>query len=556
MITQCQQCSKSYNITNEDQVFYERMMVPTPKLCPDCRFQRRIVWRNERTLYSRDCDLCHKHLVSLYPADSPYTVYCYDCWYSDKWNPLDYGQAIDWSKPFFEQFKTLQLKVPRLYALMVNNENCEYTNGTQQCKDCYMIFASDHDEHCFYSYGTFHSVQSMDLMSSTKCELCYECVGCSNCFGVQYAEDCSDCHSSLFLVDCKGCNDCFMSSGLRNRQYVWKNQQLTADEYQARLQQLRRGSHQAMQRLLQDFSDLKKKHIYKYYHGQNNEQFSGDYLERCSHTYNSYESFNIQNCNYVTHGNQIKDTYDGYMNVDGVELGYELVGAIGAYNVKFAVAFYGGRDCSYMDTCKQVVNSFGCVGLQHQQFAILNTVYSEAEYLEFRDRLIAHMKQTGEYGEFFPVQCSPFAYNETAAQDMFPLSQSDVEGRGWKWYQSAATEPRYSTYRLADDVDKVKDDLLQTFLTCEHCHKSYKIVAAELALYRQLQIPIPRQCFNCRHRQRLDYRNPRSLWLRQCMCTQVDHQHAGVCATTFETSYSDSNPTIVYCEACYNQTVA
>ncbi|MBI4407991.1 MAG: zinc-ribbon domain containing protein [Candidatus Kerfeldbacteria bacterium] len=555
MTKQCQQCSKNYLITAGDQEFYQRINVPEPKLCPDCRFQRRIVWRNERKLYARQCDLCKKGIISLYNPTSPYTVYCYDCWYSDKWNALDYGQAIDWNRPFFDQFKALQLNVPRLYALMVNNENCEYTNGTQQCKDCYMIFASDHDEKCLYCYGTFNSVQSLDILSSTKCELCYECIGCSNCYAVQYSEDCSNCHSSMFLIDCKGSSDCFMSYGLRNRQYVWENQQLTAEQYQAKLAELKCGSHNTIERLRTVFADLKKKHVFKYYHGQNNEQFSGDYLERCASSYYCFESFGTQNCKYVTHGNQIKDTYDGYMNVDGVELGYELVGAIGAYNVQYGVAYYGGRDCQYMDTTKQVSNSFGCVGLQQQQFCIFNKRYEEAEYHQLKEKLVEHMQQTGEYGDNFPVWCSPFAYNETAAYDMFPLSQADVEGRGWLWYEPAAKEVRYSSYRITDDISKTKDDIMATFLTCEQCKKSYKVVAAELQFYRDQIVPIPRLCFECRHAQRLQHRNPRALWQRQCMCTQPDHQHAGQCNTQFETAYAADNPTILYCEECYNQTV-
>lgn len=556
MNVQCQQCSKNFRITADDQKFYERIQVPQPKLCPDCRYQRRVVWRNERSLYPRSCDLCQKQLISLYHPQSPYTVYCYECWYSEKWNPLDYGQEIEFNRPFFEQFKELQLKVPRLYALMVNNENCEYTNGTQQCKDCYMIFASDHNEKCFYSYGTFNSIQSIDLMSCTKCELCYECIGCSNCYNVQYSEDCSNCHSSMFLIDCKGSSDCFMSYGLRNKQYVWYNQQLTADEYKAKFAAVKRGSHQTIKRLRAEFANLKKKHIFKYYHGLNNEQFSGDYLERCSNSYYSFESFGIQNCKYITHGNQIKDTYDGYMNVDGVELGYELTGALVAYNVQFAVAYYGGRDCQYMDTAKQVNNSFGCVGLQQQQYCILNKRYDEAEYQRLRTQLVEHMKQTGEYGENFPVACSPFAYNETAAQDMYPLTQSQVEANGWLWYEPVAKAARFSSYRVSDDITKTKDDVLHTFLTCEQCQRAYKIVGAELSFYREQQIPLPRHCFECRHRARLDNRNPRALWQRQCMCTQPDHDHQGLCSNHFETAYPAENPSIIYCEACYNQMVA
>jgi hypothetical protein len=34
------------------------------------------------------------------------------------------------------------------------------------------------------------------------------------------------------------------------------------------------------------------------------------------------------------------------------------------------------------------------------------------------------MKSTGEWGEFFPLALSPFGYNETVAQDYFPITES------------------------------------------------------------------------------------------------------------------------------------
>lgn len=43
------------------------------------------------------------------------------------------------------------------------------------------------------------------------------------------------------------------------------------------------------------------------------------------------------------------------------------------------------------------------------------------------------MKTTGEWGEFFPTWLSPFGYDETVANEYFPLSESDVREKGWKW---------------------------------------------------------------------------------------------------------------------------
>ena len=115
----CQNCKYNFTIYPEDLVFYDAIKVPMPTFCPDCRAQRRLVWRNERTLYKRKCDLCSKSVIGIYPENTPFPVYCYDCWYGDGWDPLSYGVEYDSSVSFFEQLKTLINTVPRLASWVV-----------------------------------------------------------------------------------------------------------------------------------------------------------------------------------------------------------------------------------------------------------------------------------------------------------------------------------------------------------------------------------------------------------------------------------------------------
>lgn len=366
-------------------------------------------------------------------------VYCYDCWYGDSWDAHDYAMELDLDKSFFEQFKQLQYRVPRLYAMVVDNENSEYTNGSAFNKDCYMVFVSDHNEHSLYLYGSLYDVQCLDNLGTTKNELCYECIGCNNCYNVQYSLDNANCNNSMFLLDCKGAQDCFMSTGLRNIQYVWENKQLTKAEYQARWAKLQRGSSHKVLQWREQFEELKKKHTFKYYHGQNNEQFSGDYLQRCSQTYQSYDSNEIVNCKFVKHGNKIKDSYDLYVVVDGSELSYEVVSGVGLYDAKFSYSYYHGRNGTYCDSVYHCDDVFGCIGLKKSKFCILNKQYEEAEYYRVRDQLMSKMKERGEYGDFFPVAMSPFAYNETVANDYFPMTEHTVVANGWRWQAASAS---------------------------------------------------------------------------------------------------------------------
>ena len=49
----CQKCKKNFRIEQEDKNFYEMMKVSEPTFCPECRLERRLTFRNDRTLYKR-----------------------------------------------------------------------------------------------------------------------------------------------------------------------------------------------------------------------------------------------------------------------------------------------------------------------------------------------------------------------------------------------------------------------------------------------------------------------------------------------------------------------
>src|SRR3989338_5415882 len=83
----CQNCKNQFVIEADDFGFYEKMAVPPPTFCYDCRNQRRLAWRNNISLYNRTCDLCKKNIVTLYSKESGITAYCNKCWWSDKWDP-------------------------------------------------------------------------------------------------------------------------------------------------------------------------------------------------------------------------------------------------------------------------------------------------------------------------------------------------------------------------------------------------------------------------------------------------------------------------------------
>jgi hypothetical protein len=78
---ECQNCHNKFNIESDDFSFYEKMKVPAPTFCPECRLIRRLIMRNERTLYKRKCDLCGESKILVYPSDSKFEVYCRECFH-------------------------------------------------------------------------------------------------------------------------------------------------------------------------------------------------------------------------------------------------------------------------------------------------------------------------------------------------------------------------------------------------------------------------------------------------------------------------------------------
>src|SRR3989344_2183827 len=149
----CQNCKASFTIDASDFQFYEKIKVPPPTFCPECRNQRRMAWRNERTLYKRKCNAPghSEEVISMYAPDSPCAIYDRDYWWSDGWDPLEWGREYDFKKPFFEQFKELLEGVPHIALSNQNAVRTEYGNYLDGNKDCYLIFGGGWNENVRYS---------------------------------------------------------------------------------------------------------------------------------------------------------------------------------------------------------------------------------------------------------------------------------------------------------------------------------------------------------------------------------------------------------------------
>jgi len=337
--------------------------------------------------------MCKKNLISVFPNEKIFPVYCYNCYHGTKWDPLSYGLELDLSKPFLEQFHSLQNVVPRQYALVFDNVNCEYTNGVGFSKNCYLIFVSDYDEDCFYSYNIYHCRSCSDLINCHNCELCYDSLNCINCQKVFYSVDCKDSFDLYFSQDCIGCNNLVGCIGLRKKSYCIFNQQYSKNDYDKLFAQLDLSISTNLDNIKDKFNNLFKKYPFKYIHGVNNYNVKGDNVSNskdCSYVFSSKE---MEDCKYIINGNTSKDCYECYVCVDKSELCFDSLGCFSSRSTIASHLPWSSYDLSYCDSCEVSSSLFGCVSLKNNKYCILNKQYTETEYNELKEKIIKNMKE-------------------------------------------------------------------------------------------------------------------------------------------------------------------
>jgi hypothetical protein len=220
---------------------------------------------------------------------------------------------------------------------------------------------------------------------------------------------------------------------------------------------------------------------------------------------------------------------------------YEMQATAGSYQSAFTTFCRFCSNVYYCDCVNSCKDCFGCTGLNHKQYCIFNKQYTKEEYERIVPKIIQHMIVTKEWGEYFPSWMSPFGYNETIANEYFEIPKDVAMTNGFKWKDGEEKKSITQTCKVPSGIEDVSDEILNEVLTCNSCGHNYKLILQELNFYRQLDLPIPRICPDCRRAARMKERNPHRLWERECLA----------CNDKIFSSYSPNRPEKVYCEKCY-----
>src|SRR3989344_4754080 len=526
----CKNCQQSFEITTDDQVFYAKIGVQDPRMCPQCRAQRRLAFRNERSFYKRPCDKCKKDVVSMYSPNKPYAVWCYECWFADDWDPVDYGQEYDPSRPFFEQFGELWNKVPKINLIGLRNVDSSYLNISADNKNCYMLIESSNNEDCINCYWIQVTKDCADCSFTHKCELCYEVDDGYDSYKVLYSKGVDACRESYFLFDCRNCSNCIGCSNLRNKQYCIFNEQVTKEQYEQFLNEAKLDTYEGVENLRGRFEEFKAKQPHRYSEITNAPGSTGCYIYNAKNCTSCFHTYEAEDCRYAVHAwREAKECVDSDTTGRGAEMIYNSTNTgLKGSNCICCSLCWGDSFLTYCTYCYDCQDCFGSTGLRKKQYCILNKQYTKEEYEKLKAQIIEDMKREGVYGEFFPQSLSIFGYNESCVQEQFPSTKEQAVTQGFKW-----EDTERGTYGKENGKD---------IFACTQCKKNFRIIPREFEFYQRLSIPLPRLCPECRHLRRFTARGPNRLWKRNC----------AKCNAEFDTNYPPDRLEIVYCESCYN----
>jgi hypothetical protein len=492
----------------------------------------------------------------MYSPDKLFKVYCPSCFHSDKWDPASYGRDYDFSKPFFLQFQELQHEIPHLALLQVNMINSPWCNYEFDEKNCFLNFGGSLKENSAYNQYTLKTKDTFDSYWFHNGEFGYEVMLSERCYKTFYSKLCYDSYDTYFSFDCKNCSNIFGCIGLRNKQYHIFNKPVSKTEFDNFLQGNLGGSYKK-------FEDIKKK-VFEFWKSQPQRativnrsiDSNGNLINESKRCTSCWLAEKIEDSKHILFTLKVKDSYDTTSIWNG-ELLYEfMAGSEQLSKTKFSTGVL--KACTNIEYSCFIFNShycFGSINLKKKEYRILNKQYTKDEYEDLLIKIKKHMNEMPykdtlgreyKYGEFLPMDMSPFAYNETVANEYFPLDEIDAEKRGLVWSKYEAEGYMFSDYTIPDNINDVQDDITEKVLKCEISGKAYRIVQMEFEFYRRFNLPIPRIAPFERHKRRLRFIADH-LKLHPRICAK--------CNKGVDSVYTTDEFPIVYCEKCYQQEV-
>lgn len=543
----CDNCKKNFDISADELSLYEKVGVVLPTICYFCRIQLHFAFWNFGKFRKGVSALTGESLITTLSEKIRYPLCTLKEWYSDIWDPMSYGTPYDESKSFFEQLTELQGKVPRPHQSGTNNTGCDWSDDVWNSKNCYLSRSIESGEDLQYSYRLFNCKNSVDCAFCFESDNCYDSSYCYNSYNLQYSKNSRDCLDSYFLFDCRNSNNCFMSYNLRGKQYCFRNEQLTKEEYQQKVKECNLDSYEAAQVLKKEFDEMVKNDaVHRENYNIKSEASEGEFLSNTKNCKRCFIIHDCEDCCNCSRGTALKNCVDANGCWHSEAIG-NCSSCLDSYMLKYSL-WSSARNSEYVDLCIECEYCFGCVGLRKKKYCILNVQYTKEEYEVLKEKIITKMKVDGEYGKFLPFEMSTVPFNFSTGMIYLPdTKREDIERLGGYWEELSESHLEgMATSDLPDRISDVPDTITKQPLICPETGWRFNIAQNELQFYRQKGIPLPREHFDVRTRQRLHFLTVITPFGSSCVYCNKDLQ------VYYRPEWGYAK---IACEECYKQNI-
>ncbi len=400
----------------------------------------------------------------------------------------------------------------------------------------------------------------IDCQDAESCVDCIAGINISDCYRVshssrlhncQFISESYDCIDSTFLFDCRNCDHCFGASNKRNKKYLWWNEQLTKEEWEVRRAEIDLASYAVSQEMLKKFYAMIADTVWPENFNVQTTGSTGEYLIQCSD--NSHSSFGRDgHHNYYCYGLWDGATGNAFCCAVPGNDSYFAGPLTNSANIKFSAMMVRCDNCEYSFGCYECTNCFGCVGLRHKKFHILNKEYSEEEYWKKLDELKCAMLDRKEYGQTLPSAFSTSYIPEGGPMIYLGAEVEDCQKIGMPTYP-IDSDGAFGTMRLEgkevasandlpDHLDQIDDSWAGKIMMDTENNRPFTYLKPEIVFYKKHKLAVPRQHFTARVRNLIWTTNTGIFEERKC----------AKCEKTLTVATNRIWPDRkIYCEACY-----
>jgi len=541
----CTVTGQPFEVSPRELALREKLEIGgEPDLHPVFRFMKLGAFWQHWNLHKRTCDKTGKEIIAVYPQNCVYPI-----WHKDEWikHADPPGSDFDSSQEVFPQLWEFFQKSPIAHNIGTNCDNCEYCDDWWFSRNCYLCHSGYNDEDLRYCYRVIDLKNCEYCVFSFKSELSCDLINSHNCFQCRFMFNCWHCRDSNFCYDCRNCTNCFLCSNLRKKEYCIRNKQYSKEEYEQMMSEFDLSLQNNYSRAKEEFDKLL--HAESWHRAleiEECENATGNYLKNCKNCENCYFIHDMDNCVNIWRGAEyVKDSLDSVSPAFKCELLYNSsLPQNQCYKQTCCADVTESQWMEYCTHCTQCRYCFGCCGLVGKEYYIFNKPYSKEDYKTMRDKIVGHMRKTGEWSQFFPGHFAANNYDESLAGFYWPLTDEQANKYGFRTSQKSSqkSEGLASASEIPNDTKNFSEADLSKVYWDETLNRPFQIQKADLSLADSLKAPPPNTYYMTRIKNNFRYISFNGE-TRATTCNK--------CSNTTPTCWPVEYDGRILCEECY-----